>query len=134
MKIGELASQLGIPASTIRYYEQVGLIDPPPRVSGRREFGDSAVYALEFVRLSQAAGFSITETKSLLDAYAADQSASGTWQAIAIQKQAKVREQIQSLQKVDAILAELISCKCATLNECIEIGLARKLGGYDAEH
>lgn len=134
MKIGELASQLGIPASTIRYYEQVGLIEAPPRVSGRREYGDSAVYALEFVRLSQAAGFSIAETKSLLDAYAADQSATGAWQAIAMQKQAKVREQIQSLQKVDAILAELISCKCQTLNECIEIGLARKVGGNDANH
>ena len=36
MKIGELAEHIGIAPSTIRYYEKVGLIDPPERISGQR--------------------------------------------------------------------------------------------------
>lgn len=132
MKIGDVSEKLGIPASTIRYYEQVGLIDPLPRVSGRREFDEKAIFALEFVRLSQAAGFTIAEIKSLLEAYASDNSASGIWQKIASKKQADVRSQIESLRQVDVILTELISCNCSSLTECIEIGLSRNLGAQDA--
>ena len=64
MKIGELADQIGIAASTIRYYEQVGLIDPPERIGGQRRFPKSAVQALRFIQLAQAGGFTIAEIKA----------------------------------------------------------------------
>lgn len=132
MKIGDVSSKLGIPASTIRYYEKAGLIDPPARVSGRRQFDESAIFALEFVRLSQAAGFTISETKSLLEAYAQDNSAGGAWRTLASEKRLDVRAKIQELQQIDTILSELMSCQCASLTECIKIGLSRKLGGRNA--
>lgn len=134
MKIGDVSTKLGIPASTIRYYEQAGLIYPPPRVSGRRKFDERTILALEFVRLAQAAGFTIAETKSLLETYAQDQSASGAWKTKATKKRSDVRKKIQALQQVDAILSELIACKCASLTECIKIGLSRNLGEHDADH
>lgn len=128
MKIGDVSEKLGIPASTIRYYEQVGLIDPPKRVSGRRDFDEKTIFALEFVRLSQAAGFTIAETKSLFKSYARDQNVGGAWRQLASQKRSDVRNQVQALQQVDAILSELISCKCESFTDCIEIGLSRGLG------
>ncbi len=134
MKIGDVSTKLGIPASTIRYYEKAGLIDPPLRISGRREFDEKAIFALEFVRLSQTAGFTIAETKSLLESYAFDNSESGAWREIAAQKQADVQSKIQALQQVDTILSELLSCQCATLIDCVKIGLSRKLGGRNAGH
>ena len=36
MTIGELAAQSGPPASTIRYWERIGVLPKPPRVSGQR--------------------------------------------------------------------------------------------------
>lgn len=119
MKIGDVANKLAIPASTIRYYEKVGLIEPPRRISGRREFDERALTALEFVRLCQAAGFTIAETKSLLDAYARDPSVVGMWRSLAEKKQAAVRGQIRQLRKMDRILTQLLSCQCSTLEQCV---------------
>lgn len=134
MKIGDVSTKLGIPASTIRYYEQAGLIDPPPRISGRRQFDERAIFALKFVRLAQAAGFTIAETKSLLESYTQDQSAVGAWKKIATKKRSDVRTKIRVLQQVDTVLSELISCQCASLTECIQIGLSRNFGARDGDH
>ncbi len=129
MKIGDVSVKLGLPASTIRYYEKVGLIDQQRRVSGRREFDDRALFALEFVRLAQAAGFTIAETKSLLDAYAEDPSVKGTWRLQATTKRDTIRNQIKELRQMDNILSEILSCSCPTLTECVEKGMARRASG-----
>ena len=120
MMIGDVSERLGIPASTIRYYEKIGLLEPLPRVSGRRVFNDQALFALEFVRLSQAAGFTIAETKSLLEAYANDPSPAGIWKTLAENKRTYIRTQIKKLKQVDRILTALLSCRCASLTECVE--------------
>lgn len=120
MKIGDVSTRLGMPASTIRYYEKIGLIDPQHRISGRREFDDSALFALKFVRLSQAAGFTLAETKSLLDANADDPSPAGIWKSLAAGKRSTIRTQIEELKQMDRILSELLSCSCTSLTECVE--------------
>lgn len=119
MKIGDVAERLGMPASTIRYYEKVGLITQQRRVSGRRQFDDRALLTLQFVRLAQAAGFSLSETKSLLESYAADPGPAGMWKPFAEAKRANVRQQIKGLKKVDRVLSALLSCDCASLSECV---------------
>ena len=99
MKIGEVSQQLGIPASTIRYYEQVGLIERQSRVAGKRSFNGKALSMLQFVKLAQSAGFSIRETKTLLDNYSADPSRGGLWRDFAEAKQSTIRLQIKSLEQ-----------------------------------
>lgn len=126
MKIGDVSQELGIPASTIRYYERIGLIRPQPRVSGRRVFDSHAILALEFVRLAQAAGFTIAETRALQEAYAEDPSRSGAWVELASRKQEDIREQIRELRRMDGVLRELLSCSCASLRECVEKGAFRR--------
>jgi MerR family redox-sensitive transcriptional activator SoxR len=125
MKIGDVSKQLGIPASTIRYYESEGLIDLQSRVSGRREFDAQAVLTLRFVQLAQRAGFSIKEMKSLLQSYDEDPNPSGMWGSLASAKRQSVREQIKDLRRMDQILGKLLDCDCETLNECVEVALAR---------
>ncbi len=125
MKIGDVSAKLGMPASTIRYYEKIGLIKPQHRISGRREFDERALFALEFVRLSQAAGFTISETKSLLDAYSTDPSAKGAWVSQAQKKKLEIDIKMKELMQMDIILSEILSCKCVSLTECIEKGVAR---------
>lgn len=127
MKIGDVSRQLGIPASTIRYYEREGLIDRQSRVSGRREFNAQAVFALRFVQLAQAAGFSIHEMKSLLQRYDQDPSPSGMWRSLTAAKRQSVREQIKDLRRMNRILGKLLDCDCETLNECVEIALEGKI-------
>ena len=125
MKIGDVSKYLGIPASTIRYYESEGLIGQLSRVSGRREFDAQALFALRFVQLAQAAGFSIKEMKSLLESYEQDPRPSGMWRSLAESKRRSVREQIKDLRCMDQILGKLLDCDCETLNECIEVALTQ---------
>ena len=120
MRIGEVAESLGIPASTIRYYERVGLIGVPERVSGRRSFGQSELTMLKFIKLAQAAGFSISEIRNLCAEYSTNPSPSGVWTSFAKEKQQEVQDQIEALSQVQSILAELMACRCDSFLECVE--------------
>ncbi|MCZ6616921.1 MAG: MerR family transcriptional regulator [Gammaproteobacteria bacterium] len=119
MKIGELADQIGIAASTIRYYEQVGLIDPPERIGGQRRFPKSAVQALRFIQLAQAGGFTIAEIKTILDGYP-NTTLGEQWHKLAERKKLEIGRKIRELQRVDSVLDALLTCECTTINECVE--------------
>ena len=129
MRIGMVSDRLGVPASTIRYYEKVGLIERQHRVSGRREFNDRALLVLQFVQLAQSAGFTIAETRALLESYVDDPSPAGMWQPFAQAKRGSIREQIKSLRQMDRVLAALLSCECATLDECVALACGTNDGG-----
>jgi len=60
MKIGELSQRTGLPASTIRYYENQGLLTRAPRSqNGYRDYADDALHRLHAVRVSQSLGFTL---------------------------------------------------------------------------
>ena len=68
MKIGELGRASGVSAKTIRYYEEIGLIDEPARSdNGYRDYDPSVVERLRFSRDSQAAGLSLTEIATVVE-------------------------------------------------------------------
>jgi DNA-binding transcriptional MerR regulator len=67
MRIGEVARLAGVKVPTIRYYEQIGLLPPPPRSMGkRRHFEAPDVRRLAFIRRARALGFEIEVVRSLL--------------------------------------------------------------------
>ena len=61
LTIGEVARRAGIRTSAIRYYESVGLLPAPPRMSGRRRYDPSIVQRLAVLHLAQEAGFTMAE-------------------------------------------------------------------------
>lgn len=68
MRIGQLAERTGTTTKTIRYYEQIGLLPPPDRApNGYRDYSESTVERLMFVRDAQATGLTLTEIGSILD-------------------------------------------------------------------
>jgi len=67
MLIGELAAATGVPARTIRFYEDRGILPEPARTTaGYREHDASDVFRLRFVRWAQDAGLSLAEIRSIL--------------------------------------------------------------------
>lgn len=67
MLIGELATATGVPAKTIRYYETIGVLDPPHRTaSGYRTYDDNAADRLAFIRAAQASGLTLGEIRSIV--------------------------------------------------------------------
>lgn len=58
-------------ASSIRYYESIGLLPEPERERGQRRYDDSVLGRLAFIGVAQAAGFKLTEISELIAAAAA---------------------------------------------------------------
>ena len=68
MRIGDVAHQTGLTTTTIRYYEDIGLVPPPARASnGYRDYGPEAVQRLRFIRDAQESGLSLSEVSSVLE-------------------------------------------------------------------
>jgi len=116
--IGDIARQTNVPASTIRYYEEIELLPPAERVNGRRRYDDSIYPKLTLIRLAQQAGFSIAEIQTLLHDFPADAPPSDRWQVMAQQKLDELDERLRIIESMKAILKQTLDCQCATLEEC----------------
>jgi DNA-binding transcriptional MerR regulator len=67
MQIGEVARQVGVATSAIRFYEEAGLLPPPNRMpSGYRDYDVSVVDRLAFIRAGQAVGLTLSELSDVL--------------------------------------------------------------------
>lgn len=66
MDIAEVIQQSGLPASSLRYYEEKGLITSSSRHGLRRQYHDNVIERLSFIALARRAGFSLTEIAELL--------------------------------------------------------------------
>lgn len=66
MKIGELAGAAGVSTKTIRYYESIGVLPAPPRTgSGYRDYDDTFIDRLAFIRTAQRLGVTLDEVKEI---------------------------------------------------------------------
>lgn len=66
MDISEVAKRSGIPASTLRFYEEKGLITSVGRRGLRRLFGANVLERLALIALGRSAGFSLDEIARML--------------------------------------------------------------------
>jgi DNA-binding transcriptional MerR regulator len=67
MRIGELATTLGLNPKTIRYYEEIGLLPPPPRSpAGYRQYSAVDGERLRFIAKAKAIGFTLREIGEIL--------------------------------------------------------------------
>jgi len=67
MKIGELSKISNCPTKTIRFYEEIGVLDEPKRdVNGYRIYTEDALRQLQFIKNSQAAGLTLKEITQIL--------------------------------------------------------------------
>jgi DNA-binding transcriptional MerR regulator len=68
MRIGQIAGRAGIPAKTIRFWEDQHLLPPPARTpAGYRDYGPAVLERLAFIRQAQAAGLSLDAIRQVLD-------------------------------------------------------------------
>lgn len=118
LPIGEVARMSGKAASAIRYYEDVGLIDPPERVSGRRRYAPEVVRRLAVIETAQRAGMTLDEIRLLLTATPADGAATEQLRVVAEQKLPAIREAIERAELVRGWLEDAARCCCPTLDDC----------------
>jgi MerR family redox-sensitive transcriptional activator SoxR len=124
MTIGELAKECATPASTIRYWEKIGVLPKPMRISGQRRYSSDAVDRVAVLALAQACGFRLDEIRHLLHGYGAGVSASRRWRELAQRKRQEVDLQIERLKAMRRLLDRVYECQCVAPPECGRIAAA----------
>ena len=127
--IGELASQCGLPASTIRYWERIGALPKPARVSGQRRYAQDALHLLAVLRLAQACGFRLDEMRHLMHGFRPGVTASRRWRELARKKEHELDDRIAQLETMRKLVNRVMQCQCPELLDCGRIA-ASVLGGY----
>lgn len=118
MTIGEISRTTGIPASTIRYYERIGILPAPKRISGKRRYSPEAVDRMSVVKLAQACGFRLEEMRLLISGFHSGGSPSPRWREIATRKKQEIDEQVARLSAMQHVVDRVLRCECADLEEC----------------
>jgi MerR family transcriptional regulator, redox-sensitive transcriptional activator SoxR len=130
MTISELAHQARIPISAIRYYEKVGLLPQPRRVSGRRIYGSDALDYLALIRFGQWAGFSLRELKFLMTRFGSHSDRSELVRRKLLELK-RVRDHIDHMERR---LEDFLLCSCTTIKDwheqVIKRGETSRIAGF----
>jgi DNA-binding transcriptional MerR regulator len=114
LSIGELAALAGVRTSTLRYYEDQGLLTPAGRIGGRRSYGESALTQLRVIQLCKAMGFDLTEIHALLTR---TDDPSGYAQ-LARRKLDELKQTRRALKVMEQLLHHALECGCSGPQEC----------------
>ena len=127
LTIGELARRAKVAASALRYYEELGLLPSPARISGQRRYPESAARVVAAILLYRDAGFTLAEQKVL----ASRTSASGEWKRLVRRKLAELDEQIARAQAARDAIRHGLRCPHEDISQCpnFNAGLTARLAG-----
>jgi DNA-binding transcriptional MerR regulator len=130
MRIGELGAAVGLPTRTIRFYEQAGLLEEPPRTAaGYRDYPPGAAARLAFIRHAQGAGFTLGEIRGILHVRDRGQPPCSHVTQLISQHLAQVDQRITELTRTRAALANLQLRAAATdPGSCAELEICSILG------
>ena len=109
MNIGDVAEASGLPAKTIRYYEEVGFVRPARGRNGYRDFGDNEVHKLTFLARARSLGFTIDDCRALLSLYEDRGRASSDVKAVAEHHLRRINAKIAELEGLRSTLARLVA-------------------------
>ncbi|KJZ21058.1 Cu(I)-responsive transcriptional regulator [Loktanella sp. S4079] len=112
MNISEVETRTGLPAKTIRYYEDIGLVTPARRTNGYRDFSDKDAHKLAFLARARALGFSIEDCRNLLALWEDQTRASSDVREIAKHHLVEIEAKIQGLMAMRDTLSDLVH-QCA---------------------
>ncbi len=112
MNISDVANRSGLPAKTIRYYEEISLIKPLRDGNGYRAFRDSDMHKLAFLGRARALGFTIENCRALLALWEDKSRASADVRSIAKDHLKQIEAKIADLEAMRDTLSDLVRC-CA---------------------
>lgn len=117
--IGRLSERTGVNIETIRYYEKIGLLPPPPRTEGgHRLYPERHLRRLVFIRRSRELGFTLDEIRNLLGLVEGGH-ACGDVKNAALAHLRNIREKIADLRRMERTLADTAAlCEGGSAPDC----------------
>ncbi len=125
LRIGELSARTGVPAKTIRYYEEIGLLPPPQRAdNGYRIYGEEDVERLRFVRSARALDFALDDIAEILAFRDRDEPPCGYVMELMRTRIAEIEARIRDLERLRDELTALYEVgqqlpEDAFMRECV---------------
>jgi MerR family redox-sensitive transcriptional activator SoxR len=116
--ISEVASQIGLRPSAIRYYEQIGILPPAQRVSGQRRYDVTALHRLVVIQKARQTGFTLTEIKQLFFGFRAGTPPSVRWENLKKRKIVELDAMLEHIRNMRDLLEQQGKCRCTALEEC----------------
>jgi MerR family redox-sensitive transcriptional activator SoxR len=129
LTIGELARRTDVATSALRYYDELGLLRPATRVSGRRRYPPEAVGVVGVILFLRDVGFTLDEIRRLLAARATSPQA---WRELAGRKLAELDERIAEAQAARVAVEHALACPhediitCPNFQEVVRLRLEGK--------
>ncbi|OSQ37977.1 Cu(I)-responsive transcriptional regulator [Thalassospira mesophila] len=108
MNISDAAQDCGLPAKTIRYYEEIGLVRPGRRANGYRDYNEQDLHKLRFLQRSRGLGFSVEDCRTLLSLYEDHNRASADVRQIAKAHLDDIDRKIAELKSLQTTLRHLV--------------------------
>ncbi len=119
MNIGIAARKSGLPAKTIRYYEDIGLVRADRKPNGYRDYSEDHLNVLQFLARARSLGFSIDECRRLLSLYEDSDRASADVKVLAMSHIQDVEKKIEELQNMRTSLVTLVdACQGDNRPDC----------------
>jgi DNA-binding transcriptional MerR regulator len=133
LTIGELASHTGVATSALRYWEELGLLPAPARVSGQRRYPPSAVRLVGVVLLLRDAGFTLREVEAFVASRL--RAADDDWRELYQRKLTELDQRIAQAQAARTALTHGLACPHKDILECSNFAgvVAARLAGSSLE-
>src|SRR5262249_1292190 len=120
LSISEVARQIGVRPSTIRYYEQIGILLPPERAGGQRRYEASILKRLAVIQHARLVGFSLEEIRRLFFGFRDNTPPSERWQKMNSHKLDELNALARDIRAMQKLLLKMQNCRCSALDECGE--------------
>lgn len=132
LTIGELGRRTGVATSALRYWEELGLLPTPARVSSQRRYPQSAVGLVGAILVLREVGFTLREVKELLTARS---SGVDGWRELHQRKLAELDQRIAHAQAARTAIAHGLACSRDNIHECPNFHhvIAARLAGSSLE-
>jgi DNA-binding transcriptional MerR regulator len=117
LTIGEVALRAGVRTSTLRYYDDEGLVVPSARVGGRRRYGPVAVEQVATIRFCRALGFTLDEIRVILAA-PRGKAQKARWRGLVDAKIAALDAVVAQAGAMAEVLRVSRDCDCVDVSEC----------------
>ena len=119
LTISQVARQVRLRPSAIRYYERIGLLPWAERLSGQRRYDPAVLYRLAIIQRARQLGFTLTEIRHLFFGFREVTRASERWRTLSQRKLAELDHLMEGIKAVRGVLKKLMTkCRCDTLDQC----------------
>ncbi|PYS77932.1 MAG: MerR family transcriptional regulator [Acidobacteria bacterium] len=120
LTISEVARQVGLRPSAIRYYEKLGILLPAQRKSGQRRYDSAVLYRLAVIQRARAVGFTLDEIRELFFGFRQGTPPGKRWQEMSQRKLAELEALSDQIKTMQRLLERIQHCRCDALDECGE--------------